>query len=263
MSTIYSGTGPSDRRAVDTEFLEKRLDINKTYASADFDGWLFERLAVKPGMDVLDVGCGTGAQTLPFAKLVVPGGSVSALDISASSIELLKRRLPAGAPVEAVATDMAALSELIETKYRVKSYDLAHSSYALYYSPKRLDVLDTMRRALKPGGRCAIFTPIGPHGLVDLAARFTKVPEPVFDSLRFGTTVLEPYFRANFKSVDVHRFHNEITLPSSDVLIEFYRQTTYHDPAAETAMRAVADKAIAENGRYVYEKNGYLIIGTN
>lgn len=259
MSTIYQGKQHS--RATETTFLEKRLVINKSFASADFDRWLFERLAVQSGEHVLDVGCGTGAQSVPFARAVVPGGSVSALDISGPSVELLKSRLDPDAPVEAFASDMADIADLIANRFRVKRYDLAHSSYALYYSPKRLEVLDVMRRTLLPGGRCAVFTPMEPHGLVDLAARFTKVPDTVYDSLTFGARVLKPYFDNNFPKVEVHEFHNSITLPNADLLVEFYRQTTYHDPAAEVAMRAHADDVIKRTGSFTYVKNGYLIIG--
>ena len=80
-SVIYS----DDRfeRATATAFLEKRIEINRAYASADFDAWLLERLSVRSGEDILDVGCGSGAQTVPFATLVGLTGSVSALDISA------------------------------------------------------------------------------------------------------------------------------------------------------------------------------------
>jgi ubiquinone/menaquinone biosynthesis C-methylase UbiE len=259
VATIYSGQ--QGDRATKTEFLEKRLEINKAFASADFDGWLFERLAVKPGEDVLDVGCGSGAQSVTFSKLVQPGGSVSALDISADSVELLKQRVDPAATVEAVPVDMALLAETIAERFTVKQYDLVHSSYALYYSPQRLHVLDTMRGALKPGGRCAVFTPNEPHGLVELAGRFTAIPDTIPDSLTFGTRVLKPYFDKSFNRVEVHHFHNEISIPSSDLLIDFYRQTTYHDPAAEAPMRAIADAAIADAGVFRYEKNGYLIIG--
>jgi ubiquinone/menaquinone biosynthesis C-methylase UbiE len=260
-SHIY--TGERESRATETSFLEKRLEINKKFASADFDSWLFERLALRPGEDVLDVGCGTGAQTLPFSEMVGPGGSVSAFDISASSIDLLRSRVSPNARVQAVASDMAAIGDIIAHTFDVKRYDLAHSSYALYYSPKRLDVLDVMRRALKPGGRCAVFTPAAPHGLVELASRFTAVPEAVHESLSFGEQVLKPYFDANFPRVAVHHFNNVITLPTSELLLDFYRQTTYHDSAAEPAMRAAAEAEIERSGHFSYQKNGYLIIGYN
>jgi len=258
-SVIYSGDR-SDR-ATSTSYLEKRIEINKAYSSADFDGWLFDRLAVKAGEHILDVGCGSGAQTIPFAQKVGPGGSVSALDISAESVDLLKSRIPSGANVQAVASDMNNLADVIANVFSTKTYSLVHSSYALYYSSRRLQVLDVMRGALRPGGRCAIFTTDRPHGLVDLAARFSDVPPEIGDSLEFGPKVLQPYFETHFRRFDIHRFHNVVTVPSADVLIEFYRQTTYYDAKAEPQIRAAADDAIANTGRFQYEKNGYLIIG--
>jgi ubiquinone/menaquinone biosynthesis C-methylase UbiE len=256
---IYSGDRAE--RATATAFLEKRIEINRAYSSADFDAWLFDLLKVQPGEDILDVGCGSGAQTIPFTSLVGPTGSVSSLDISVDSIALLKSRVLPGVRVEAIAADMADLAQVIANAFSVKRYSLAHSSYALYYSPKRLEVLDVMRGALKPGGRCAVFTPNQPHGLVELAARFTDVPAVVDESLRFGPDVLQPYFEEHFPRVEVHHFHNVVSVPSTDILIEFYRQTTYYDAQAETKMRAVVDEAIRQKGRFDYEKNGYLIIG--
>jgi ubiquinone/menaquinone biosynthesis C-methylase UbiE len=258
-SVIYSGD--QAERATATHYLEKRIEINRVYSSADFDGWLFAHLKVQAGEDILDVGCGSGAQTVPFAKLAGPTGSVSSLDISADSIALLKSRVPPGSRIEATAADMADLSQVIANSFSVKRYSLAHSSYALYYSPNRLRVLDIMRGALKPGGRCAVFTPNRPHGLVELAARFTDIPSAVDESLGFGPDVLRPYFDEHFVRVETHHFHNVVTIPSSDVLLEFYRQTTYYDPGAEAEMRKVVDDAIGSVGNFKYEKNGYLIIG--
>ncbi len=202
--TIYSGDVAT--RATGTDFLEKRIEINKTYSSADFDAWLLDRLAVKPGEDILDVGCGSGAQTIPFAERVGDSGSVSALDISADSVALLTARLAHKNRVQAIAADMKDLQRIIATEFRIKRYDLAQSTYALYYSADRAQVLDTMRMALKRGGRCAVFTPNAPHGLVDLAARFTLIPAEISDCMVFGPNVLAPYFEAHFTGVAVHRF---------------------------------------------------------
>jgi ubiquinone/menaquinone biosynthesis C-methylase UbiE len=259
MGTLYD----KDRseRATQTEFLERRIEINRTYSSVDFDRWLLERLDLAPGEDILDVGCGSGAQTIPFSQAVGGSGSVSAVDISAESVELLKQRLRPGACVQAVAADMAILARLIADVFAVKRYDLAHSSYALYYSSERLAVLDIMRASLKQCGRCAIFTPNAPHGLVQLAGRFSAIPKEVHDSLSFGPGVLEPYFQRHFPRVESHRFNNVVTLPKADTLIDFYRQTTYHDAVAEPHIREVADREIASTGSYKYEKNGFLIIG--
>jgi len=261
MSMIYEGETAA--KAVGTEELEVRLRLNRAYSSADFDQWLLERLAVKSGEDVLDVGCGTGAQTIPFAQAAGPDGSVSALDISASSVELARQRLPAGARAEIIVSDMEDLDTAIRERFSTKRYDLVHSSYSLYYAKDRARVLDIMSDALKPGGRCAIFTPNAPHGLVALAQRFSVVPEQVIECMRFGGEFLEPYFRRRFATVDIHLFHNVVSLPTADDLIEFYRQTTYFDAAAVAPMRAHAEEAIRRDGAFRYEKNGYLIIGRN
>jgi ubiquinone/menaquinone biosynthesis C-methylase UbiE len=258
-SVIYSDD--RSERATATVFLEKRIEINRAYASVDFDAWLLERLSVRPGEDILDVGCGSGAQTVPFVTLVGSTGSVSALDISSDSILLLKSRVSPQAPVQTVVADMGDLAGVIANVFNTKRYSLVHSSYALYYSPKRMHVLDVMRGAIKPGGRCAVFTPNAPHGLVELAAQFGEVPAAVNESLRFGGEVLCPYFEKNFPRYKVHHFHNVVSVPSADVLIEFYRQTTYYDAQAELKIRSVADEEIKRSGSFKYEKNGYLIIG--
>jgi SAM-dependent methyltransferase len=258
-SIIYSGD--RSERATATAFLERRIEINRIYSSTDFDAWLLEKLAVRAGEDILDVGCGSGAQTVPFATLAGAGGSVSSLDISADSVALLRTRVPPQARVQAVAADMRDLATIIANVFTTKRYSLAHSSYALYYSSERMQVLDIMRGALMPGGRCAVFTPDRPHGLVELAARFGDVPVAVNESLRFGADVLKPYFENHFPQFEIHHFHNVVTVPSSDILIEFYRQTTYYDVQNEPKMRTVVDEEIKRSGRYSYEKNGYLILG--
>lgn len=51
-SVIYSGE--QSERATATAFLEKRIEINRAYSSADFDAWLMQRLAVEPGEDILE-----------------------------------------------------------------------------------------------------------------------------------------------------------------------------------------------------------------
>ena len=158
-------------------------------------------------------------------------------------------------------SDMADLAEVIAGRFTTKRYSLAQSSYALYYCDKHLNVLNVMRGALEAGGRCAIFTTNRPHGLVDLASRFTEIPPEVEGPLRFGPTVLKPYFEKHFETHEVHHFHNVVTVPSADVMVEFYRQTTYYDAAAEPKVRAVVDDEVKQSGCYRYEKNGYLITG--
>jgi ubiquinone/menaquinone biosynthesis C-methylase UbiE len=49
---------------------------------------ILNRLEVKPGMQILDVGCGPGRLAIPAARRVGPSGQVTALDVQA---EMLRR----------------------------------------------------------------------------------------------------------------------------------------------------------------------------
>jgi len=53
---------------------------------------LIDRLDVRPGMQVLDVGCGFGRMSLPIATRVLPEGGVVAVDAQESMLKLLASR---------------------------------------------------------------------------------------------------------------------------------------------------------------------------
>jgi len=50
-------------------------------------------LAVRPGQQIADVGCGTGYFTLRLLRAAAPGGRVIAVDIQQGMLDLLEKRL--------------------------------------------------------------------------------------------------------------------------------------------------------------------------
>lgn len=58
-------------------------------------GEVIERLVLKPGMVVADIGAGTGFFALPFAGAVDPAGVVWAVDVQPAMLKMLKRGLRA------------------------------------------------------------------------------------------------------------------------------------------------------------------------
>ena len=257
----YIFEGDIRERAICRDNLNTRLALNHRYQSADFDSWLHRRLDVGKGEHILDVGCGTGAQSLRFLKCVGARGSVSALDISAPSVAQLRENANDDPRLVAVSADMADLAEVIESKFRHKVYTLAHSSYALYYSREWQNVLGAMASSMMTAGRVAVFTPTTPNGLVDIAGRYSVVPSPVLESLEFGQEALEPEMRRMFWDVTVHFFQSDMRVTSLEDFMKFYQATTYFDAAAEPAIQSFAESEIRSQGAVVYAKNGYLIIG--
>jgi SAM-dependent methyltransferase len=108
---------------------------------------LVNSLGVRPGMKVLDVGCGDGTTALPAARL---GADVLGVDIAANLVEAARQR----AAAEGLSNcrfeegDASNLERLAD-----KSFDLAVSIFGAMFAPRPFDVAKEMVRVTKPGGR--------------------------------------------------------------------------------------------------------------
>ena len=256
---IYSGN--LKKKAVNYNFLKKRLDLNKKLQNKDFSKWLFQKIKVKKNEKILDVGCGEGAQVKKFIKLISKKGNISCLDINQASINKLKKDIGNKKNLQAVASDMRNLEDIILTKFKQKQFSLVHSSYALYYSPKRLEVLNTMYKFLKNSGSIYVFTPCLPHGMVSLAKKFHKIPPLVEDSLKFGNKVLEKKLRKMFWEVQINYFQSLIKIENLNDFKLFYQSTTYFNKKYQNNIYKFVQNEILNNGHISFEKNGYLIKG--
>jgi SAM-dependent methyltransferase len=108
---------------------------------------LVENLGVKPGLDILDLGCGDGTTAVPAAQR---GGNVLGVDIAAN--------LVAAGNVRAIAAGLANLrfqegdaSDLLDIAD--ESFDLVVSIFGAMFAPRPFDVAKEMVRVTRSGGR--------------------------------------------------------------------------------------------------------------
>lgn len=109
---------------------------------------------LKPGMRLLDCGCGPGTISLDFARLVAPG-EVVGIDREESQLELARQAaLNQGVPN--VRFERASIYSL---PYADGSFDgvFAHALFEHLKEPAR--ALAELRRVLKPGGFVALRSP--------------------------------------------------------------------------------------------------------
>jgi SAM-dependent methyltransferase len=108
---------------------------------------LVQRLGIKPGMKVLDLGCGDGTTALPAAKL---GADVLGVDIASNLVEAGNRRAKEMGMTNCrfQEGDATHLHELKD-----KSFDLVVSIFGAMFAPKPQDVAREMVRVTRPGGR--------------------------------------------------------------------------------------------------------------
>src|SRR5436305_11326680 len=108
---------------------------------------LVQRIGVKPGMKVLELGCGDGTTALPEAKL---GAEVLGVDIASNLVEAGNRRAKEHglANLKFQQGDASDLKDLQDD-----SFDVVVSIFGAMFAPKPFDVAKEMVRVTKPGGR--------------------------------------------------------------------------------------------------------------
>ncbi|GAB4410061.1 MAG: class I SAM-dependent methyltransferase [Bacteroidia bacterium] len=107
-------------------------------------------IGTQPGMEIADIGCGTGAQTLVLAAHT--GGRVTAVDLFPAFLEELQtraRRAGLSDQIATLACDMEALP------FGDAHFDLVWSEGAIY-NMGFAHGLRAWRRLLKPGGALAV-----------------------------------------------------------------------------------------------------------
>jgi len=119
---------------------------------------LVDAAGIEPGMDVLDVGCGTGNATIPAAKLAA---RVTGLDASPGLIEVAREKgADAMVEVDWLVGDAQAMP------FEDDSFDRVISIFGHMFAPDHRAAAGELKRVCRPGGRIAIacWTPEGTLG---------------------------------------------------------------------------------------------------
>jgi predicted methyltransferase len=107
---------------------------------------------VRPGMDVADIGAGTGLFTRLFARAAAPGGTVYAVDISDTFIDNILRTCRE----RGLDNVQGIVNSHHETGLAEHSIDLAFVTATYHHFEYPEDMLASMHRALRSGGRLII-----------------------------------------------------------------------------------------------------------
>ena len=111
---------------------------------------VIEKLQIKPGDVVADLGAGAGAFSWPFAK-AVGKGTVYAVEVDKGYIPHLERRVK-----EQGLTNVKVVLGKYEDPQLPEKIDLAFFHDVLHHIEKRPEYLKTVAGYLKPNGRIAV-----------------------------------------------------------------------------------------------------------
>ena len=110
---------------------------------------VIDRAKLKPGERVIDIGCGSGATAIAFAREVAPSGHVLGIDISGPMLERARQSAPKDLPVE------FALADATVYPFEPASFDVLASRFGVMFFADPALSFANMRKALRPSGRLA------------------------------------------------------------------------------------------------------------
>jgi phosphoethanolamine N-methyltransferase len=103
-------------------------------------------VALTPNMEVLDVGCGLGGAAFLIAKTF--GARVHGIELSRNMLQLAQTRCQ-----EAQLTRVVTFEHADILRYQPSSdFDLVYSRDVFLHIHDKVDLLDAIRRCLRPGG---------------------------------------------------------------------------------------------------------------
>jgi SAM-dependent methyltransferase len=128
---------------------ESVLRAHRRRTAKDSAGYLLPHL--RPGMSVLDVGCGPGTITVDLAALVAPG-PVTAVELTDAALDLARAEAHARnqSNISFVTSDVCALD------FPDNTFDVVHAHQVLQHVADPVQALRELRRVCVPDGIVAV-----------------------------------------------------------------------------------------------------------
>jgi SAM-dependent methyltransferase len=146
---------------------------NITDTLTDIHELVIERLAPGPGVEYLDLACGTGAVA---ERAAAAGATVTGVDIAPGLIETARERAAAqGLTIDYRVGDCEAL-DLPDA-----GFDAVSSTVGIMFSPDHAAAARELARVVRPGGRIALAAWTPTSGIADLfkiMSPFQPAPPP-------------------------------------------------------------------------------------
>jgi len=224
----------------DSERLRIRQETHRRYGEnpVSFLEWATDHLDIRPGMTVVDVGCGRGIYHPIFKRR---GARVIGIG---RSIGMARE---AGGGCLAVVGDAQALP------LPDAICDRAVCNHVLYHVPDQLLAMRELRRIVRPGGRVAIATNGARNN-----ERTYQVARQAAGALgrtdSFGRSSpfrLEDVARVReiFPNARVEIFHSAFRFPEAEPALRYWRSMR-DDSELEAAMRPRIDEIIRNEGTF-------------
>ena len=236
----------------------------------EVNGLLLARAAPQPGENVLEIGCGTGATTVPLAEAVGAHGRVLGVDIAEPMLAAARKRV-AGSGLANVSL---VLADAQAHRFEPASFDLILSRFGVMFFADPTAAFGNLCGAARPGGRLcfACWAPLAenPQWLVahDIALRRFGPPAPQDPRAPGPLAFSDPDYvkgflaAAGFADIEIRRERPDMigTSPQAEAAFALAMGPSgrlIDEKQPDAATRAALQHEIAE-AFAAYVKNGAL-----
>ena len=150
-----------------------RYDLGINILSGGHAGRIRKQIVqtyIKPGMKILDIGCGTGSLIIDAAK---SGANATGLDISKAMLAVAQKRIDSSGLPDKIALHHAGVAEL-DRLFEKNRFDLIVSTlvFSELYTEERALALSQIKKVLKPDGTLVVATEVQPEKLLKKIIHF-------------------------------------------------------------------------------------------
>lgn len=244
----------------DASNISARIHLHSLYSKnkQGWFPWIFEKLKVRPGMRILEIGCGDGELWVENMHLIPDDLKVVLSDISDGMVRDARRKI--GHKDERF---QYRVFDCKEIPFENDSFDLVVANHMLFYCEDIGQVCEEVRRVLRPGGRflCGTYGKEHMKEISHLVQKFderiTLSAEKLYESFgkENGKEILKPFF----DSVEWIQFEDELVVMDFEPLISYvlscHGNQGQYIPDRYSEFRAYV-KRLTKNGFHITKDAG-------
>lgn len=218
--------------------LEKRINIHE-YSTAEmgFYPWMLEKLHLRPGMRILEIGCGNAAFWKSTASLIPENLEIHLTDYSEGMLENAQKTVQEIRETfpEKRLTFVLERKDAENFSYLPIGFDRIMANHMLYHlkKEKRLDLYQVIQKLLKKDGifSCSLIGKKHNRELHQLVRRFypeIKIPSESFD---INLETAEEELQQFFSGIEWWEQKNDLLVPDAGLVYDYV--ASYSKEAAE------------------------------
>ena len=199
--------------------LNTRISLHTKYSlnKQGFGNWIASQYLIRPGVSVLELGCGTGDMWRGKTDLIRRCGRLILSDCSEGMLDSARKTLSGCPEIE------FRLIDIRQIPFPDSSFDAVIANMMLYHVPNPDRGLREVSRVLKPGGRfyCATY---GENGMMAAVVKMLGLqPGAAQINTAFTLQNGELQLKRHFSTVERRLYEDELAVTDLDDLLDYIR----------------------------------------